>query len=234
MGMFSNLLGTSETKFRIGLTGPTVKQESGTEASIRNTADSAYATLRALLYKTFGNDFELNSGAAGSGPDWKMTLRRPSTGMTLDVVFVLPAAGAPTTGQVLSVTSVAAGVITLGYATVPTGTDQVRCDTTSLAFGSSSPVTMFNLPAGAVVRLVSITIDTAFNGTPTVSVGITGTTSKYAPTSAFDLTAAAGTVFQYVPGTQAPGAIEAIIATYSAGGASAGAARIEVEWVIPS
>jgi hypothetical protein len=237
MGVFRNLLGTSETLFRIGLAGPSWKREGAAEVSARNTADSAYAAVRALLFKTFGNDIELNSGAAGSGADWRFTLRRPATGMTAEVVVQMPASSTPTVGQALTVTNIAAGppiVITLGYATVPTGNDQLRLDTTSIAFGTASPVAMFNLPAGAVMRMVSVTIDTPFNGTPSLAVGITGTTSKYMPATAVDLTAPAGTVFEYVPGVAAPGGIEAIIATYAAGGASAGAARIESEWVIPS
>lgn len=234
MGVFRNLLGTSEVTFRVGLAGPTLKRISGTELSVRNTADSADAAIRSLLFKTFGNDFELNSGAAGSGADWKFTLRRPSTGMTLDVVIVLPSSGAPTAGDALTVASVAAGVITLQYAAVATGTNMVRFDTTNIVFGTSSPLTMFNNPAGGEIIRTKVTIDTAFTGTPTLSVGIAGTTAKYMPTTAVDLTAAAGTIYEYESATLPAGGIEAIIATYVAGGAGAGAARIECSFVIPS
>ena len=67
-----------------------------------------------------------------------------------------------------------------------------------------------------------------------MSIGISGTTSKYMGSTQVDLTAAAATVFEVEPGLAAVGATENLIATYSAGSASAGAARILVDYVIPS
>jgi hypothetical protein len=234
MGVFRNLLGTSETTFRVGLAGPTLKRVSGTALSVRNTADSAYAALQTLKLQTFGDDLELNSGAAGAGADWLYTLRRPSAGMTGAVVLVLPPDLAPAVGQALSVASVAGGVVSLGYATVPTGTDQVRSCTTTLAFGDASPKAMDNIPINAQIINVRVIIDTAFNGAPSLSIGITGTPSKYMPATAVDLTAAAGTIFEYAPGTAPAGGAESIIGTYAAGAASAGSARLQFEYVIPS
>jgi len=233
-GVFKNLFGTSETKFRIGLAGPTLKRIGAAILAFRNTGDSAYATLQSALFATFGDDFELNSGAAGAGADWKMTLRRPSTGMTMNVVIIPPADGAPTTGMALTVASVAAGVVTLQYSAIAAGTDMVRSCTTTLAFGDGSPKAMDNLPIGGVVRIVRVIIDTPFDGAPTLSIGITGTVSKYMPTSAVDLTAAAGTVFEYVPGTAPAGGAESIIGTYAQGGATVGSARIEFDYALPS
>ena len=180
-----------------------------------------------------GNDIEFNESAAGSGADWKYTLRRPSTGMGEARVVVLPA-GNPAIGQALQVASYSGGVVTLDYLTVAAGNDKTVVDTTSLAFGTTSPLSMFTLPANAVVMMVKVIIDTSFNNTPSLSVGVAGTTSKYLGTGDVDLTASAGTVFEIAPGLPANGSTEALIATYSAGGASAGAARILVEYVIPS
>ena len=129
--------------------------------------------------------------------------------------------------------SAAGGTITLEWTTVAGGTDKVVCDTTSLAFGATSPVAMFTLPANAVVKKVQVIIDTSFNGTPSLSIGISGTTSKYMGSGQVDLTAAAGTIFEVDPGQVANGSTENLIATYSAGSASAGAARILVDYVIP-
>lgn len=234
MGVFRNLLGTSEVTFRIGLAGPTLKRVSGTVLSLRNTADSAYAAMQALKFQTSGNDFELNFGAAGAGADWLYTLSRPTAGMTGAVQLVLPPTLAPAVGQALAITSVAGGVIQTDWATVPTGTDQVRSCTTTLAFGDASPKAMDNTPAGAEMRVVRVIIDTAFDGAPTLSIGIVGTTSKYMPATAVDLTAAAGTVFEYVPATPPAGGAESIIGTYAAGGATVGSARLEFDYVIPS
>lgn len=232
-GKFLDLLGTLRSSIQLGLAGARIKNNAGV-VEARNAADSAYAALSALLFKTMGDDFELNSGATSTGASWKMTVRRPSTGMTHDLTLVMPS-GDPAPGQALTVTSFAGNVVTFGYTTVAAGTDKAVVDTTSLVFGSGASVAMFTLPQNAVVRSVKIIIDTAFNGTPTVSIGITGTTSKYMGSTQVDLTAAAGTVFEVDPAVAAnTGGTEALIATYAAGGATVGAARIEVEYAIPS
>jgi hypothetical protein len=229
---FLDLLGTVFSKFQIGIGGPNLKNNAGTLES-RNAADTAYAAIAALLFKTYGNDFELNSAATGSGADWKYTLRRPSTGMTHDLTVVLPATD-PAVGQALTVASFAANVITLQWTTVAAGTDKSVYDTTALAFGTASPVAMFNLPANAVYLSTKVIIDTPFNGTPSLAIGISGNTAKYLAATQVDLTAAAGTVFDITPGLAASVSIEALIATYAAGGATAGAARLLVAYVIPS
>ncbi len=232
MGRFMDIAGTVLGKIQLGLGGPHVKGSSG-KVQARNAADTLYATAEAALFATYGDDFELNSGAVASGADWKMTFRRPSTGMTHALIFKMPS-GDPSVGQALTVASFSGDVITFEYTTIAAGTDKVVVDTTSLAFGTTSPLAMFTRPANAVVLLQQIVIDTAFDGTPSVSIGISGTTSKYMSSTAVDLTAAAGTVFEVNPGLPAVGSTEAMIATYSAGSASAGAARILTHYVIPS
>lgn len=231
-GKFQDILGTLFSKFQLGLGGPNVKNESG-DVAARNAADNAYAAVRAALVKIFGNDIELNAGATGAGADWKMTLRRPSSGMTHDLTIVMPS-GDPAPGQALTVASFAGNVVTLEYTTIAAGTDKTVVDTTSIAFGSSSPVAMFTLPANAIVVDVTVVIDTAFNDAPSLSVGISGQTSKYLSSTQVDLTAAAGTSFSVSPNVAANGSTENLIATYAAGGATTGAARILVSYVIPS
>lgn len=231
-GQFLDLVGTSFNKLRIGLLGPFVKDNAGT-VEARNALDSAYAAIAAALFKTYGNDFELNSGAAGSGADWKFTLRRPSSGMTHALVVALPA-GDPAPGQALTVASFAGDVITLQYTTIAPGTDKLVVDTTTLAFGNASPLNLFTKPDGAVIASVEVVIDTPFNGTPSLSVGVSGQTSKYLSSTALDLTGAAATSYASRPNVVAGAGTEALIATYAAGSASAGAARILVSYVIPS
>lgn len=234
MGVFKNLLGTVLDRFQLGLTGPMIKNDSG-QISARNAADSAYAALRAALVRVFGDEIELNAGATGAGDDWTMSLVRPGTGMTTNIDIVLPA-GTPSPGQLLRVASYSGGLVTLEYASASEGaTNVVLMDTTTLAFGSSSPLAMFTKPANALVERVKVIIDTPFNGTaPQVSIGISGTTSKYAAASHIDLKAAAGTVFDIDNGLVATGGTEDLIATYTADSSSAGSARLQVIYVIPS
>ena len=136
----SDLKGTAQSAFQLGLGGPKVKNNSNNIAA-RNAADNAFVAIEALLHKTFGDDFELNSGAAGSGSDWKMTLRRPSTGMSQDLVVKMPA-GNPTVGQVLYVSAFSSGVITLDYTSAGNVAPCLTVDSTALAYNSSSTVSM--------------------------------------------------------------------------------------------
>ena len=227
-----DMIGTVLGKIQLGIGGPFVKNESNDVAS-RNATDAAYAAIRASLFKTYGDDFELNSGAAGSGADWKLTIRRPSTGMTHDLAVVFPSAD-PAPGQALTVASLVGDVITLQWSTIAAGADKLVVDTTTLSSGSTSPLALFTKPANNLVEKVQIIIDTPFNGTPSVSIGVSGTASKYMGSTQVDLTAAAGTVFEVVPGLPATGGTEALIATYSASGAAAGSARILVTYCEPS
>ena len=225
MGVIKDIIGNITGNFQFGIGGPRIKRN-GTALEARNAADNALANLVAAILtangvSVTGDDLVLNSDACGAGSDRTMTLRRPSAGMSQNIVVVMPANN-PAPSQAMTVASFAGG------------TDKVVCDTTSLAFGASSPVAMFTLPANAVVKKVQVIIDTAFNGAPSLSIGISGTTSKYMGATQVDLTAAATTVFEVDPGLAAVGATESLIATYSAGSASAGAARILVDYVIPS
>ena len=85
-----------------------------------------------------------------------------------------------------------------------------------------------------MVHEVEVVIDTPFTGTPSASVGISGTVSKYMAATQLDLTAAAATSYVVNPSLAASGTAESLIITYSAGGASAGSARALVTYSVPS
>lgn len=226
MSLWTDLLGTTRAYFRIGLAGPRLKNDSG-DLAVRNAADSADAALTTSFLKNSGDSIEINSDAANTGTDRKLTIsRNPAASAALEIQAP-PAKG--TDGYLLrQKAGTAAGVLELELVAPTSSNMNEAVDTTSLAFGSTSPVAMFSQSATAVIDKIQIIIDTAFNGTPSLSIGITGSTSKYAAATDIDLTAAAETVFEIHPGKPAPGSPEALIATYSAGSASAGAARIIV------
>jgi hypothetical protein len=227
-GFWADMFGTLKSKFQIGGTAGTTLKNSSGNLVVRNAADSADAQTTTSQLNNSGDSIVINSDAAGTGADWKITVSRPTSGMTADVALTLPVDDG-TPGQVLSTDG--SGV--LSWASAGSTASAVKVDTTSLAFGSTSPVTMFTTGASDVITEVEFIIDTAFNGTPTASVGISGNTSKYTSSSALDLTAAAGTSFKFYPNMTAQGA-EALIITYSAGGASAGAARVHVYYATPA
>lgn len=226
MSLFSDLLGTTRAFFRIGLSGPRLKNSAGNLA-VRNAGDTADVELTASKANISGDSIVINSDAAGTGSDRLLTILR-NAAQTADLTLVPPTAKG-TDGYLLrQKAGTAAGVLELELV-APTGTQaQVTAETTSLAFGAAATTAMFTLAATGIIQSIQVVVDTPFNGTPTASVGIAGTTSKYAASTDIDLTAAAATVFQIHPGLPAPGAPENLIITYSAGGATAGAARFIV------
>ena len=228
MSKVLDFIGTSANSFKIAIAGVLLKN-SGGNLIVRNTTDAADAEITASKLNNSGDTLVLNSDAVSSGADFAITLARPSTGMTAAYTYKFPiSAGSP--GQVQSTD----GSGNTSWITIASGADKISSDTTNLAFGTTSPLTLFTLPINAVIEAVRVVIDTAFNGTPSLSIGITGTTSKYMASTQVDLTAAATTIFEVYPGRASVGTTEALIATYSAGSASAGAARIEVDYVVPS
>lgn len=227
MGIFNDLLGTLRATFKIGGTAGVVLKNSTGNLLIRNTGDSADAQVTASKLNMSGDALDINSDAAAAGADWKYTLQRPASGMTAAVVLTLPPDdGSPS--QVLQTD----GSGNLTWVSAGSTANAEKMDTTNLAFGTASPLSLFSTAATDILSKVQVVIDTPFNGTPSLSIGVTGTTSKYMGTTDVDLTAATGTVFEVHPGLPAAG-VEALIATYTAGGASAGAARILVTRVSP-
>jgi hypothetical protein len=223
MSAWKDLFGTLLTKFQIGLTGNTLKSGTGGRLEIRDTNDSAFSPLAANRVDVAGNDIIIGSEGANT-----LTLRRNGT-QSSAVTWTFPAT-AGTAGQALGTDG--SGNIT--FIAIAGGSDKVSSDVTTLAFGDTSPKSMFTLPANAVINAVRVNIDTAFNGSPTMSVGTSGATSKYVATTQVDLKRAAGTVFEIYPGLTPVGTSEALQIAYSAGGATVGAARVEVFYDIPS
>lgn len=225
MSIWADLLGTSKTKFKLGFTGATLKDSSG-NLLVRNSADSADSQVTASKLNMSGDVLDINSDAAATGADWKYTIQRPTSGMTAAVVLTLPVDDG-TPSQVLQTDG--SGV--LSWASAGSNASSLKVDTTSLAFGTTSPLTLFTTGASDIIEKIQVIVDTAFNGTSTVTVGITGTTSKYSATTDVDLTTTG--VYEIHPGLTAAGA-ENLIATYAAGGASAGAARVLVTYATPA
>jgi hypothetical protein len=136
----------------------------------------------------------------------------------------------PTTGQVLQYNGTS-----WVPATLSSGPSNVQLiQSTTISFNSSSPVTMFTLPANHIILECRVIIDTQFNGTPTLEVGISGNTDKYLEQVDVNLTDVAGSVYSAIKGNAPPVSNESIIATYSAGGATIGSARIIVLHGLPS
>ncbi|WP_138503240.1 hypothetical protein [Nostoc sp. PA-18-2419] len=230
MAQILDLKGTSISSLQIEKGGVRLKNNSG-DLQVKDSADSSFKKVTALSLETTADaGIVINSDAAGSGSDYKITIARPSSGQTADYTLTLPtSAGSPS--QVLTTN----GSGTLSWTTVSGGASNgMYTDTTSLAFNSASSVSMFTLPANAVVHRVEVILDTAWvTGTATMTVGISGTTSKYAGSNLIDLYGSAGDCYVITPNQAANGSSESLIITYAASTASAGAARVLVSYSNP-
>jgi hypothetical protein len=226
-GKFQDLLGTLQNYIRLGLTGARLVGTGG-NLTVRNPAGTADANVTAARVDVSGDVLVLNSDAAGAGSDRTYSIQRGG-GITQNTTLILPSTG--TAGQAMVIKAGSpAGTIELEPASLGVTNDKITKDTTSIAFGSASPVAMFTLPANAVIGEIRVIVDTAFDGSPSLSIGTSGAPSKYMTAGQVDLKAAAS--YEVFP-DNLPGAAEALIATYAAGGATVGAGRIEVEYAIP-
>ena len=215
MSVWTKIIGTQTGRFILGLSGVSIKNNSGV-LDVKNNADSAYASAKA-------QDVTLFNNTAGFGN----TIQTGAT-QAADYTYTLPLDDG-TASQVLSTDG--SGV--LSWVSAGSTAALWACDTTSVAFGSAATVTMFTLPANAVIDRVSVIVDTAFDGTPTLSVGVNGgSASKYVGSGDNLLTVAD----RYdVPNQQAAvGGTEALEFYYSAGGASVGAGRVLVTYCVPA
>ena len=220
VGSWLKVIGTTLAGLKLGKGGVYLKNTAG-NLSVRNTGDSADAAVTVSQANISGTTIVLNSNATEGGGTFKTSLMAPNSGMVSDLAWTLP----PTTGtsgQVLMTDG--AGNLSLGSAGNTALCDKTH--STSLAYGSTSPTNMEITGAADTINNIQIIIDTPFSGgTPSLSIGISGSTSKYAAATDIDLTASATTIFDLPPGLPAQG-VEQLIATYSAGGCTAGAARI--------
>jgi hypothetical protein len=229
MGLFADLLGTLASTFQIGKSGVKLKNNAA-ELEVKAADGTTDAPVTASKVKVSGDEIVVNSDATEADADWKMTLKRPSTGMTANVVFTLP----PTDGSPGQVPQTD-GDGNLAWVSAGATEFLVHVDTTTLAHDDTSPQAMFTLPEDAIVVKAQVIVDTPFNGTaPTLSIGVSGTVSKYMATTQNDLKGAAGTIYEVCPGLEADESSENIIATYAADSSDAGSARILVHYTIPA
>lgn len=204
----SDLAGTLRTAFRVGvnkLENVAGILTSRTNAGVDAPIAASQAQLKGLAFKT--------------------TLAPAAAGQVVDLVFKLPSADGATNQAIVTD---AAG--NLSFASVALGANSMKAEDQLVAFNSVSPVTIVVLPAGATIQRVLVEVETAFDGAPSLSIGITGTPSKYMGTSDLDLSVAA--TYEVTPMVEEPTAVSPIV-TYAAGAATVGSARVTVTWVLP-
>ncbi|MGL5065734.1 MAG: hypothetical protein ACRC62_37675 [Microcoleus sp.] len=230
---WKDLIGTTLSSFLVGVgaTGVRLKNVAG-NLVLRNKADNADINLTAGQINANANSIVINADATGTGADRTLTISKNAAATANLEIIAPPSKG--TDGQFLRQRpGTAAGVIELELAPVA-ATGAPAPDTTTLSFGTASPLTLFQLPANAEFQLGRVVIDTPWVGGTgaSFSVGIAGSTSKYLASGVIDLTDPAGTYYEFSPGLAPAAAAEDLIATYVAGGATAGSARIIVHYAV--
>lgn len=230
MGLFQDLWGTVKSTFQISIGGVKLKNNSA-NLEVRNSTDVDYADITVKKINVTGDSIDINSDAAGSGSDWKYTVARPASGMSSAVVLTLPTTdGSP--NQILKTD----GSGNLDWVDAGGGTDAlVHVDTSTVAYGDSTPKSLFNLPANAVVHQVELVIDTPWDGaTPNMSIGVAGTASKYMATTDNNLKGTAKDRYVTFPGEVTNGSPEALIATFAPSGSANGSVRVHVFYSNPA
>ncbi len=213
--VWQKLAGTQTGSFILGLFGVRIKNSSGA-LHVRNTGDTAFADVQA-------KDVIISNNTTG----FDVTLSTNAT-QAADYTLVLPANdGSP--GEVLATD----GTGNLSWVSAASTDACLKFDSTAFAFGSGTEVTMFTLPANAVIDKVSVIVDTAFDGAPSVSVGVDGgNASKYVGSGDVNLLAVGRyDVYNTNPGNPSPEDLEI---AYTAGGATVGAGRVIVSYATPT
>ena len=210
MSFYQRIAGTSVGSFVLGLLGVRLKNSSG-NLHVRNNGDTAWADAQV-------KDIIVSNNTTG----YDVTLTTSGT-QAADYTLTLPPDDG-SSGQVLATD----GNGVLSWVSAASTASSVKVDSTTINFGDTNPVPAFNLPANAVVTAIRVIVDTPFDGTPTLSVGISGNASKYMGSADNNLTFPAETVFETVPGKLPSVTSEAIEIAYAAGGASVGTCRVEV------
>lgn len=224
---FLKLDGTSSSKLQLNAAaaGVVLKNVSG-NLEARNAADSADATITGSEFLASGNlGLLINSDATSSGADWSLGIARPASGMTGAWTLTLPTSGG-TVGQVLSTD----GAGTTSWIDAASGATDTTIQT-DLNFGDGSTVASFTLPIGGIILSVDLVVDTSFDGTPSVSIGIAADHSLFLGSGDANLSIAAGWNTQ--PNIPGAGSAEPVIIYYSAGGATVGSARALITYATP-
>jgi hypothetical protein len=230
MGLFADIWGTVKASFQIGIGGVKLNNSTG-NLSVTTSDGTTASEITVSKANVTGDSIDLNSDAASSGADWKYTVQRPGSGMSAAVTLTLPTTdGSP--NQLLKTD----GSGNLDWVDAGGGTDAlVHVDTTTIAYNTASPVALFNLPANAVVHEVEVILDTPFNGTsPNMSIGVSGTASKYMGTGDNNLKGTAKDRYMTHPGETANGSPESLIATLVPSTADTGSVRVLVHYSTPA
>lgn len=221
---YQNQDGTTRSVFVVG--GPTSGlslKVNGSTLEVMNAAASSDVALTALSGSLSSATNQLVLGSSNTHP---VTLSSGSP--TATYTFTLP----PTAGSNTQVLSTD-GSGNTSWVSAASTASLLANFTATVTYASTFPYTVDTLPANAVVDHVTVEHTVAWNGTsPSLSVGITGTTSQWVGTGDnFPSVAGRYNCYSYVAGTSAE---PIIISAVPGSGASAGTSVVTVWYYVPT
>jgi len=223
---------TSASSWQVGLSGPIIVNNTGSLV-LYNATQTANVSLTALNLSLSGTTSQiiLNSAATESGASWRTLIGSAISGQTADVTFNLPANGG-SSGQVLQTD----GSGNTSWVSAASTATTIQTITHTVLYSDTSPYAYFTLPINAVIEQINVNVTTAFNGiSPSLSVGVTGTTSKWMTALQNNLGTVGGYTTDLCRFVATSGSTQAIIITFSPGGAAtAGAANVQLWYSVPS
>lgn len=233
-----DLTGTSSTTFQIGIpqiSTPVVLKNVTGSLELTNLAGTADVSLTALSLNlsATSDQIVLNSAATGSGSSWTSTLSNAASGQTSALTLRLPP-NAGTAGQVL--TTDGNNPANLSWSTVLSGAAFDTKVSHTVLFSDTSPYTYLSLPIGAIISQIAVIVDTAFDGTgAALSVGVSGTPSKFMIAGASDLTTIGRYATSSVEAVAPSGSAQTILLTFNGGtGSTAGSCRVITTYAVPT
>lgn len=213
----SDLGGTLRNFFRIGTTG--LKNESG-EIVARNKDDDADVAMIARSLK-------VRDPTTGH----VVTITVPDNHLTGGSLTINLPPDSGSTNQAL----LTDGDGNLSWGSVATGENALKSDEEVITHASGATTTMFTPPEGALIHRVKVSVEEAFDETPTLTVGVDGTTARYMQATQNEL-GEADTIWEVMPLYKDNAALPAdreVLVTFDAGGATEGIARVVVVYSNP-
>lgn len=213
----SDLGGTLRNFFRIGTTG--LKNESG-EIVARNKDDDVDVAMIARSFKV--RDPTTANVVTITVPDNHLT----GGNLTIN----LPPDSGSTDQALLT-----DGDGNLSWGSVATGENALKSDEEVITPASGATTAMFIPPEGALIHRVKVSVEGAFDGTPTLTVGVSSTAARYMQATQNEL-GEIDTIWEVMPlykdSAPLPADREVQVA-FDGGGATVGSARVVVVYSNP-
>ena len=219
MRFLSDLAGTLLNSFRIGLNR--LISAAGV-ITARNKDDTEDVAVRA-------REFHIRD--PNSGFVYRVTVPANSPAyLSGDLDFVLPPDNGSSNQALLT-----DGAGNTYWGSVATGSNAMKSQEEVITPASGTSTSVFIPPQGAIIHRVVVGVETAFDGAPTIQIGVTGQTARYMQSTQNELDVISQ-IWENQPMYKEDDATPSnreVLITFAAGGATVGSARVVVTYSNP-